>query len=148
MTDFVLSAFVHGVAIQSNSYVYDPNVSASQAKISYSKRWMLRIVDVSTLEKRGYPQGIEAELHLEIRDDLLAENNGRFVLTVANYSGEVTKGGKGELQIEISSLSPLYTGLFTPYQLQLTGQLQLTETARSLATQMLAGSSPWMPDFF
>ena len=105
MTDFVLSAFVHGVAIQSNSYVYDPDLSGSQAKISYSRRWMLRIVDVSkALEKRGYPQGTEAELHLEIRDNLLAENNGMFVLTVANYSGEVTKGGKGELQLEISSL--------------------------------------------
>lgn len=119
------------------------------AKISYSKRWMLRIVDVSkALEKRGYPQGLEAELHLEVSDDLLAENNGRFVLTVANGCGEVTKGGKGELQLEISGLSPLYTGLFTPYQLQLTGQLQATETALSVATQMFAGSSPWMPDFF
>ena len=35
-----------------------------------------------------------------------------------------------------------------PYQLQLTGQLQVTETALSVATQMFAGSSPWMPDFF
>lgn len=119
------------------------------AKISYSRRWMVRIVDVSkALEKRGYPQGLEAELHLEVSDDLLPENNGKFILSVANGRGEVTTGGKGELRLKINALSPLYTGLFTPKQLQLTGQLQATETVLSVATQMFAGSSPWMPDFF
>lgn len=118
------------------------------AKILYSRRWMLRVVDVSTLEKRGYPQELEAQLHLEIRDNLIVENNGKFILTVANGRGEVTKGGLGELQLEINSLSPLYTGMFTPYQLQLTGYLQATEKALSVATQMFAAASPWMADFF
>lgn len=119
------------------------------AKILYSRHWMLRVVDViKALEKRGYPQQLEAQLHLEIRDNLIAENNGNFILTVANGQGEVTKGGKGELQLHINGLSPLYTGLFTCYQLQQTGYLQATEKALSVATQMFAGSSPWMADFF
>lgn len=119
------------------------------AKIYRSGRWMLRVVDVcKALEKRGYPQRLEAELHLEVRDDLLFENNGKFVLTVADGRGKVTKGGKGELQLNVNGLSPLYTGLFTPEQLQLTGQLQATETALAVATQIFAGSPPWMPDFF
>ncbi len=119
------------------------------AKIIYSKHWMLRVINVcNALEKRGYPQQLEAQLHLEIQDDLIAENNGKFILTVANGRGEVTKGGKGELQLHINGLSPLYTGLFTPYQLQQTGYLQATEKALSVATQMFAGSLPWMPDFF
>ncbi len=119
------------------------------AKIYTSRRWMLRVVDVSlALEKRGYPLELKAELHLEIRDNLIAENNGKFVLTVANGRGEVTKGGKGELQLEINSLSPLYTGFLTPYQLQLTGYLQATEKTLSVATQIFAASSPWMADFF
>ncbi len=123
-------------------------LSEQTAEIYRSLRWMLRVVDVGTLEKRGYPQELEAELHLEVRDDLLAENNGKFVLSVSHGRGEVTKGGKGELQLEVNGLAPLYTGLFTPYQLQLTGQLQATQTALAVATQMFAGSSPWMPDFF
>lgn len=123
-------------------------LSEQTAEIYRSQRWMLRVVDVGTLEKRGYPQELEAELHLEVRDDLLAQNNGKFVLSVSHGRGEVTKGGKGELQLEVNGLAPLYTGLFTPYQLQLTGQLQATETALAVATQMFAGSSPWMPDFF
>ena len=123
-------------------------LSEQTAEIYRSLRWMLRVVDVGTLEKRGYPQELEAELHLEVQDDLLAQNNGKFVLSVSHGRGEVTKGGKGELQLEVNGLAPLYTGLFTPYQLQLTGQLQATQTALAVATQMFAGSSPWMPDFF
>ncbi|NMG19484.1 GNAT family N-acetyltransferase [Brasilonema bromeliae] len=123
-----------------------PEQTAKQKATSY---WMLRVVDVvKALEKRGYPLGIQAELHLEIQDDLLAENNGRFILSVANGRGEVTSGGKGEMKLDIRGLAPLYTGLFTPQQLQLAGQLDATETARFAATQIFAGASPWMADFF
>lgn len=119
------------------------------AKIYSSDRWMLRVIDVGTaLEKRGYPQGIETELHLEVRDSLLPENNGRFVLSVSHGRGEVTKGGKGELQLDVSGLAPLYTGLFTPHQLQLAGYLEAKETALLSATQLFAGPQPWTPDFF
>jgi predicted acetyltransferase len=123
-----------------------PEQTAKQKSVSY---WMLRVIDVvKALEKRGYPAGIQAELHLEIQDDLLAENNGRFILSVANGRGEITSGGKGEMKLHIRGLAPLYTGLFTPQQLQLAGQLDATETARFAATQIFAGASPWMADFF
>ena len=119
------------------------------AKVKHISRWMLRVIDVvKALEKRGYPKKIQTELHLEVEDDLIAENNGKFILSVANGRGEVTKGGKGELQLDIKGLAPLYTGLFTPQQLQITGKLQATETSLDIATQIFAGSSPWMIDFF
>jgi predicted acetyltransferase len=119
------------------------------AKARFAERWMLRVVDVGkALEKRGYPPGLQAELHLEVRDDLIAENNGRFILSVSNGCGEVTRGGKGELKLDIRGLAPLYTGLFTAHQLQVAGQLDATETALLGATQLFAGVSPWMPDFF
>jgi predicted acetyltransferase len=85
---------------------------------------------------------------LEVRDELIAENNDRFILSVSNGRGEVNKGGKGELKVDIRGLAPLYTGLFTPHQLQLAGQVDATETALLAATQLFAGVSPWMPDFF
>lgn len=119
------------------------------AKILRNKRWMLRVLDVAkALEARGYPVGIAAELHLEVKDDLLAANNGKFILSVANGRGEVTRGGKGELQLDIGALAPLYTGLFTPYHLQLAGKLDARETALSVATLIFAGVFPAMPDFF
>lgn len=119
------------------------------AKVKHISRWMLRVVDVvKALEKRGYPTKIQTELHLEVEDDLIAENNGKFILSVANGRGEVTKGGKGELKLDIKGLAPLYTNLFTPQQLQISGKLQATETSLDAASQIFAGSSPWMIDFF
>ncbi len=119
------------------------------AKIKSTMRWMLRVIDVvKALEMRGYPPGIEAELHLEIKDDLFAENNGKFILVISNGHGEVTSGGKGELQLDIKGLAPLYTGFFTPQQLQLAGKLTATESALLVATQIFTGASPWTPDFF
>ncbi|MBN3899568.1 MAG: GNAT family N-acetyltransferase [Nostoc sp. NOS(2021)] len=119
------------------------------AKIRHTNRWMLRVIDVvKALEARGYPTGIQAELHLEIEDNLLTGNNGKFILSVANGRGEVIKGGKGELQLDIRELAPLYTSLFTPYHLQQAGKLHGTETAILAATQIFAGASPWMADFF
>lgn len=119
------------------------------AKVIFTDRWMLRMIDVGkALSKRGYPSEIQAELHLEVRDDLLAENNGRFILSVANGRGEVTSGGNGELKLDIKGLAPLYTGLFTPHQLLIAGKLDATETALLAATQIFAGASPWMADFF
>ncbi|MEH2063314.1 MAG: GNAT family N-acetyltransferase [Nostoc sp.] len=119
------------------------------AKIWRESRWLLRVIDVvKALEMRGYPLGIQAELHLEIQDNLLTENNGKFILSVANGRGEVTRGGKGELQLDIRELASLYTSLFTPYHLQIAGKLYGTETAILAATQIFAGSSPWMADFF
>jgi len=119
------------------------------AKPRFVKRWMLRVLDVGkALEKRGYPPGIETELHLEVQDRLLAENNGKFILSVSNGRGEVTRGGKGELKLDVQGLAPLYTGLFSPQQLQVAGKLDGTETAISTTTQLFAGVSPWMPDFF
>ncbi|WP_392532877.1 enhanced intracellular survival protein Eis [Nostoc sp. C117] len=119
------------------------------AKISTQFRWLLRIVDVvKALEMRGYPSGIQAELHLDIQDNLLDGNNGKFILSVTNGRGEVKKGGLGELQLDVRELAPLYTNLFTPYHLQIAGKLYGTQTAISAATQIFAGASPWVADFF
>jgi predicted acetyltransferase len=119
------------------------------AKNRFINRWMLRIINVEkALSTRGYPSGIETELHLQVTDDLIPENNGKFILSIANGSGNMTKGGKGELKLDIRGLAPLYTGLFSPQQLQLAGKLDATEKVISTATQIFAGTSPWMMDFF
>lgn len=119
------------------------------AKVQYLDRWMLRIIDVvKALESRGYPAGLETELHFAVVDELLPENNGNFVLRVSGGRGEVKRGGKGELQLNIRGLASLYTGLYTPSQLQVSGYLAGTDNAVSAATQIFAGAEPWMSDFF
>lgn len=119
------------------------------AKVKNSSIWMLRIIDVAkALSERGYPVGVEAELHLTVQDDLLTNNNGNFILRVSGGSGEVTRGGKGELRLNIRGLSPLYTGLYTPHQLQFSGFLEASDRVLATATKIFAGSVPWMADFF
>lgn len=45
-------------------------------------KWMVRVVDApKALTERGYPAGLDGELHIEFRDDLLPSNDGRFVAT-------------------------------------------------------------------
>lgn len=112
-------------------------------------RWMLRIVDVRlALAQRGYASQVATELHFEIQDDLLPANNDKFILSIANGIGTVSQGGRGELKLPIQGLASLYTGLFSPYQLKLMGQLQAPDVALNAASSVFAGSPPWTPDFF
>ena len=124
-------------------------LSEQTYRVLLLERWLLRLINLPlALEKRGYPAGVVAELHLAVEDELLPENQGNFVLTVANGQGEVKTGGRGDLQLNIRGLAPLYTGLFTPQQLQSTGQLTATSNALATAAQIFAGSEPWLPDHF
>ncbi|MCD8488724.1 MAG: GNAT family N-acetyltransferase [Desertifilum sp.] len=113
------------------------------------ERWMLRIIDVAqALSQRGYPATVTGELHLDINDPLLAENCDRFILHLNSGQPTVTRGGKGSLKLSIRALAPLYTGLFTPHQLQRIGYLEADEHSLTLATQCFSGSEPWMADKF
>jgi predicted acetyltransferase len=118
-------------------------------QITEFSHWMLRIIDVPlSLQQRGYPLGIEAELHIEVQDNILSENNGKFILTVSNGKGEVTPGGRGDLSLDVRGLTLLYTGFLTPHQLHLSGHIQGNPSALSIATQLFSGPHPWMADMF
>jgi len=118
------------------------------AKLKRLSVWMLRIVHLEkALQLRNYPN-INAELHLDIQDSILPNNQGKFILTVENGRGSITSGGRGDLQLEIRSLSSLYTGLFTAEQLARSSLLTGTPEAIQIATQIFASPIPWMPDFF
>ncbi|MGF1486223.1 MAG: enhanced intracellular survival protein Eis [Prochloraceae cyanobacterium] len=124
-------------------------LSEQTAKIYHREDWMLRIIDVSSaLMQRGYPLGIERELHLEIIDEKIPANNGKFCLKVHKGKAEVIRGGKGELKIDIKGLNCLYSGLFSPAQLGLTGYLETTKEALLTAKLLFSGIVPWMADFF
>ncbi|MDJ0725160.1 MAG: GNAT family N-acetyltransferase [Prochloraceae cyanobacterium] len=120
-----------------------------KAKIHHQEYWMLRIIDVaSALMQRGYPLGIETELHLEVKDEQIHPNNSKFCLQVSQGKAEVIKGGKGEFKIDIKSLSCLYSGLFNPAQIKLIGHLDATFKALSTANLLFSSPVPWMADFF
>jgi predicted acetyltransferase len=124
-------------------------LSEQEAEIKSLNRWLMRIVSLKpALEQRGYAKNISAELHLEIHDSLLPRNQGKFILQVEEGHGTLIPGGRGDLQMEISGLSPLYTGLFSAEELWRCDRVSGSADILKLATELFAGSSPWMPDFF
>jgi len=118
-------------------------------ELKLGDEWMLRLVDVpAALEARGYPPGVEAEVHLAVEDDLLSENSGRWVLRVADGRGEVTRGGEGRLTMDVRGLAPLYSGHQSPAQLALSGWVRGAREDLEAAQAVFAGSAPWMADAF
>jgi predicted acetyltransferase len=112
-------------------------------------QWMLRLVHVpAALSERGYPAGLQAELHLDVCDDVLPENNGPCVLRVADGVGTVEPGGQGRFQADVRGLAALYAGYATPTDLQVTGQLQTDDASAEQAAAIFAGPAPWMTDSF
>jgi predicted acetyltransferase len=111
--------------------------------------WMLRIVDVrGALEARGYPAGVEAELHVEVNDDILTQNQGRYILAVGDSRGRVREGGRGDLSVDIRGLATMYTGYLSPTELLATGRIEGPQRDVDLAGAIFAGPCPWMPDVF
>ncbi len=107
--------------------------------------WMLRVIDArAALEARGYSPAIRAELHFRLRDELIANNDGDFILTVAEGRGQVRPGGRGDVQVDIRGLAPLYTGHQTAEELQTTGQVCGSAEALASASAVFAGPAPWM----
>lgn len=111
--------------------------------------WMLRIVDVArALEARGYAPGLRARVELDVADDVLPENRGRFVLEVADGSARVTRGGSGALALDVRALAALYSGWQSAHDLAMTGRASGAEDALAAASACFAGPAPHMPDMF
>lgn len=110
---------------------------------------MLRILDLpAALAARGYPPVLSAELHLEVVDELLPANHGRFVLRVADGLGQAERGGRGLLRLHIRDLVTLYSGYFTPHELLQASEVAADAASLAAAAQIFAGPRPWLPDMF
>jgi predicted acetyltransferase len=124
-------------------------IAEQKQKVSWALDLMLRIVDVTgALGARGYPAGVSAELHLDVRDELLPWNNGRFVLTVADRRASVRSGGAGWVSLHVRDLAALYSGYMTPPELRAAGSLDGPDADLATAAQIFAGPRPWTPDMF
>lgn len=118
-------------------------------EVSLALYWMVRVTHVTAaLGARGYSPGAHTELHLEISDDVVTGNNGRFVLRVENGTGHAEPGGDGDLRIDVRALAALYTGFLSARELRLTGFLEGTEDAVRRAEAVFTGGAPGMRDMF
>jgi predicted acetyltransferase len=111
--------------------------------------WMARVLDVAgAIEARGYGTGVNAEIHLDVHDDLIKQNVGRFVVQVADGQARVRKGGGGRIRSDIRGLAPLYTGHMSAEQLALTGLLEGRDEDLAAASSVFAGPAPGMGERF
>ena len=133
-------------------YLLSEQLTAGQrpkVNVVRSLDWMLRIVDVlGALSARGYPAGLNAELHLDVRDDLLAANNGRFVLEIADGRASVQPGGQGRIRLHVRDLAAMYTGYMSPFELSVLGALDGPDQDLAIAGAVFSGPRPWIADMF
>jgi predicted acetyltransferase len=129
-------------------------------------RWMTRLVDpAAAVEARGFPEGLEAEAHVELEDAALPANSGRYVLRVAKGRGALERGGRGDLRLDAGAFASLFTGWATPERLAQAGRLSgdaaascaalasasragLAAASRAALAAAFAGPTPWMPEQF
>jgi predicted acetyltransferase len=111
--------------------------------------WMLRIVDVRhALESRGYATSLSAEIHLDVRDDIIDANNRRFLVRIEDGRAIVSDGGDGRIRTDIRGLAPMYSGLFSATEMSRSGLVEGDDESLRIASNVFAGPSPWMPDMF
>ena len=114
--------------------------------------WMLRIVDVAkALTMRGYSPNVAGEAHLDIEDDLVSDNAGKYLVSVNNGRAKVKRGGTGAIRLDIRGLAALYSSHVTPANLLVTGQMDASAKAGDQVDAlqaMFAGPAPWLPDMF
>lgn len=119
------------------------------ARVELAEPWMLRIVHVeNALAERGYPRGISARLDLEVHDDTLRGNRGKYILDVDGGKGQVKTGGRGLLQLDVRALAALYSGHMSPHRLVELGAVKGSPRAIATAATIFAGPPPSLRDFF
>jgi predicted acetyltransferase len=115
---------------------------------------MVRLVNVErALAERAYPAAVRATLAIEVTDDTLSDNEGRYVLRVDEGSATVTKSAAVDaetatLTIDVRALAPLFMGWSTATELVSIGAMKASSRAVALANAVFSGPPPALSDYF
>lgn len=124
-------------------------IEESRADVQLFYPWMIRIVDVErALTERGYPEGIEAELHWELKDSLIPQNQGRFIQRISGGRAQVERGGEGRIVTGVRGLASVYSGFLTPEAARIVRLLDGPAEDLRRARLVFGGPPPWMSDMF
>jgi predicted acetyltransferase len=119
------------------------------ARITDRLDWLLRIVDVpGALTARGYPPGVQATLHLELHDEVLPTNSGRYLVHITDGRCQVEHGGTGSIRLGVRELAALYSGCMSPAELRTIGAIEGDSADLALLGAVFAGPRPWLADMF
>ncbi len=131
----------------------DPLIDAlpehSDLSIEVFEPWLIRICDVrAALEQRGWSDALDVTLDLEVHDDVLRDNNGRFRVRIRNGEARVQAGSDGRIAMDVRALGSLYTGHSDPWSLRLRGELRAADEHLAPLAAAFAGPAPALTDFF
>ena len=119
--------------------------------------WMLRIVDMkAALQQRGWPAGLDAKLTIDLKDETLSANTGRWMLSVSDQQAKARKLDRGSnprgasLKCDIGALATLYAGFASAEQLAIVGRVQGSTQSLALASSVFASTRgvPMLTDMF
>jgi predicted acetyltransferase len=85
---------------------------------------------------------------LEVADDLIGANNGRFTASFDGGRARVRDGGAAAVRIDVRSLAALWSGFWTPSQLRAVGAVEGPDDALGTLGAAFAGATPAMNDMF
>jgi predicted acetyltransferase len=117
-------------------------------QLSIRDHWMIRITNLpEAITARGY-RCEAAEVHLDVRDELLPKNSGKWVVRVRDGAGFAERGGSGAISLDVAALASMYSGLYTPEQLSVLGRCTGEVSRIRAAAGLFAGTTPWMSDMY
>jgi predicted acetyltransferase len=126
-------------------------VDELKVKPTWSYRWMLRIMDVpGAFEARGYAP-VSGRATVSVEDAMFADNSGTFRIEAEQGKVQVTREGNARpipRAIPIGVLSSMYTGYLQPRDAVRFGHLDGDDPAVPFLSNLLAGPTPWMYDWF
>lgn len=118
-------------------------------KVECKDSWLIRIADLkAALEERGYSPAVRAEVHLDVHDDLVSANTGKWVLRVEGGRARAERGGRGDLTLGVRGLATVYSGYYTPVQAALLGLVEGSEQALAATGSVFSAGTPWMSDMY
>ena len=114
--------------------------------------WMLRVVDVKkAIEARGYSTSVNASAALNITDETIPANTGKWRLELADGKASVRRSNGSErtgISCGIRGLAAIYSGLYTPRQASAIGLCAGDEKSLDVLGCVFSGGTPWMSDHY
>jgi predicted acetyltransferase len=111
--------------------------------------WMLRLTNLpSAFAARGYPRGLRGALHLDVDDEVVRDNAGRWIVEIEGGEARARRGGDGLLRGHVRALATLYTGHLSAHDLARTSAVVADDETLAFAAEAFAGPAPFMVDMF
>jgi predicted acetyltransferase len=139
--------FVHSAVVDSSPLLWLLPESHRDIEVQGFLCWMQRIVNIDqAMGARGWPSRAAGRVELEVTDPVTGVE--RVILEVEDGSARVKAGGSGAVRCGVGALSAWYSSALRAQDAVRLGLLEGEASAVSAMDGLIAGSLPWMPDFF